>query len=68
MYALLSGGLITLGLGLYFPHLKPQIPPPAYEEKSAIESDLTRAIRQIDNAIYDSLYQGEEVEKGVIFT
>jgi polysaccharide deacetylase 2 family uncharacterized protein YibQ len=68
VYALFSGGLITLGLGLYFPHLTPQIPPPAYEEESAIESDLTRAIRQIDNAIYDSLYQGEEVEKGVIFT
>ena len=68
VYALFSGGLITLGLGLYFPHLKPQIPPPAYEEEAVIESDLNRAISQIDNAIYDSLYQGEEVEKGVIFT
>jgi polysaccharide deacetylase 2 family uncharacterized protein YibQ len=68
VYALFSGGLITLGLGLYSPHLKPQSPPPAYEEEFVIESDLTRAISQIDNAIYDSLYQGEEVEKGVIFT
>jgi polysaccharide deacetylase 2 family uncharacterized protein YibQ len=68
VYALFSGGLITLGLGLYFPHLKPQIPPPAYEEESVIESDLNRALSQIDNAIYDSLYQGEDVEKRVIFT
>jgi polysaccharide deacetylase 2 family uncharacterized protein YibQ len=68
VYALFSGGLITLGLGLYFPHLEPQIPPPAYEEESVIESDLKRAISQIDNAIYDSLYQGEDVEKEVIFT
>jgi hypothetical protein len=68
VYALFSGGLISLGLGLYSPHLKPQIPPPAYEEESVIESDLSRALSQIDNAIYDSLYQGEEGAKGVIFT
>ena len=68
VYALFSGSLITLGLGLYFPHLKPQISPPAYEEESVIESDLNRAISQIDKAIYDSLYQREKVEKEVVFT
>ena len=68
VYALFSGSLITLGLGLHFSHLKPQISPPAYEEESVIESDLNRALSQIENAIYDSLYQGEKVEKGVVFT
>ncbi len=68
VYALFSGSLITLGLGLCLSHLKPQISPPPYEEASVIESDLNRAITQIDNAIYDSVYQGEKAEKGVVFT
>ena len=68
VYALFSGSLITIGLGLSLSHLKPQISPPAYEEASPIESDLNRAITQIDNVLYDSLYQGEEAEKGVVFT
>jgi polysaccharide deacetylase 2 family uncharacterized protein YibQ len=68
VYALFSGGLISLGLGLYFPQLKPQIPPPAYEEESVIESDLNRALSQIDSAIYDALYEGKKLKKGVFFT
>jgi polysaccharide deacetylase 2 family uncharacterized protein YibQ len=55
-------------LGLSFSHLKPQISPPAYEEASLIESDLNRAITQIDHVLYDCLYQGETAEKGVLFT
>jgi polysaccharide deacetylase 2 family uncharacterized protein YibQ len=68
VYALFSGSLITLGLGIYLSHLEPQISPPAYEEAYDIASDLTRAISQIDSAIYDSLYQGGIEEKGVFFT
>jgi polysaccharide deacetylase 2 family uncharacterized protein YibQ len=68
VYALFSGSLITLGLGLYFAHLKPHISPPAYEEASVIESDLKRAITRIDDALYDSLYQGEKAERGVVLT
>ncbi len=68
VYALFSGSLITLGLGLYLAHLKPHISPPAYEEASVIESDLKRAITCIDDALYDSFYQGEKAAKGVVFT
>ena len=66
--ALFSGSVITLGLGLYLSHLKPQISPPAYEEAFVTESDLNRAITQIDDIVYDSLYQGELDEKSIFFT
>ena len=67
VYALFSGSVITLGLGLYLAHLKPHISPPVYEEVSVIESDLKGAITQIDSALYDSLYQGEKAAMGVVF-
>jgi polysaccharide deacetylase 2 family uncharacterized protein YibQ len=66
VYALFSGSLISLGLGLCLAHLKPHISPPAYEEASVIESDLKRAITQIDSALYDALYQGENAAMGVV--
>jgi len=67
LFALFSGSLIILALGLYLSNLNPQISPPAFEEIYAITSDLNRAIGKIENAIYESLYQGRIPEKNIIF-
>lgn len=68
MGALFSGSLISVGLGIYLSQVKPQISPPAYEEVFVVASDLNRAVSKIDNAIYDSLYQGDVKDENINYT
>ena len=41
--------------------------PPIYEEAHPISSDLNDEIGRIDNAIFDSLYEGDIPEKNIFF-
>ena len=62
---LFSGTLISVGLGIYLAQVNQQISPPAYEEVFVVASDLNQAVSKIDNAIYDSLYQGDVPDENI---
>lgn len=65
--ALFFGGITVLGIG-FFLFSSAVIPsPPIYEETHSFRNDLHDGIRRIDNAIYDSLYQGAVAEKDIFF-
>lgn len=61
------GCLIILGLFLYLPKYISTTSTPIYEEIYSTISDLNQKIGEIDDTLYEALYQGGIAEKNILF-
>ncbi|MBW1703699.1 MAG: divergent polysaccharide deacetylase family protein [Deltaproteobacteria bacterium] len=60
-------GLIFLGVYFFSPGNTPRTPPPVFEEIYSSRSDLREKIRDIDYAVYESLYRSGALERDISF-
>ena len=67
LLSLFVGVILFFGIYFYFPSSSAKITAPVYEEIFSTATDVTAGIREIDYAIYESLYLSGTPEKDVSF-